>query len=47
MMDTVWAALTLHGKNVDELDSRQKQTIERIVARSVLGLLVTLPEQSI
>ena len=32
MMDTVWAALTLHGKNVDELSDRQKQTIERIVS---------------
>lgn len=32
IMDTVWAALTLHGKNVDELAGHQKQTIERIVS---------------
>lgn len=32
IMDTAWAALTLHGKTVDELDGNQKQTIERIVS---------------
>ena len=32
MTDTVWAALVLQNKIPDELNERQRQTIERIVS---------------
>ncbi|MBR5341136.1 MAG: hypothetical protein IK151_04330 [Erysipelotrichaceae bacterium] len=31
MMDTAWAALVLHGKNVRELSDKQKEAIIRII----------------
>ena len=32
MMNTAWAAITLHKKTPEELNERQRQTIQRIIA---------------
>ncbi|MBR7020922.1 MAG: hypothetical protein IKI15_07690 [Lachnospiraceae bacterium] len=40
MMDTVWAALVLQGKTLDELTDRQKQTFNRILSEPESILVV-------